>query len=66
MQNSPDIAMTEVETIGDSDSVADDVGRETVTLVGIHRPMLPKAALLLVSTVSSKDASSHHAKHRPT
>jgi hypothetical protein len=31
-----DIAVTEVEAIVEPDSVADDIGRETVSFVGIH------------------------------
>jgi hypothetical protein len=39
-----DIAMAEIESIVQPDCVADDIGRESVTLVGIRRPILPISA----------------------
>lgn len=37
-----DIAMTEIESVVEPDSIADDIWRESMSLVGIHLPILPK------------------------
>ena len=38
------IAVAEIEAIVPSDCIADDVGRESMTLVSIHEAILPKSA----------------------
>jgi hypothetical protein len=39
-----DIAVTEVEAIVEPDSVGDDIRRESMTFVSIHRPILSISA----------------------
>ena len=39
-----DISMTEIETIVEPDCVANDIWRESMTLIGIHGPILAISA----------------------
>jgi hypothetical protein len=39
-----DIAVAEVKAIAEPDSIADDIGWESVAFVGIHRSILPISA----------------------
>jgi len=34
------IPMAEIEAIGEPDCITDDVGRESMAFVGVHRPIL--------------------------
>jgi site-specific recombinase XerD len=43
--------VTEVESIIEPDGVADDIERESVSFVGIHRPILSNLTSLFVSTI---------------
>ena len=45
-----DIAVAEVESIVEPDSVGDDVRWESVTFICVHPPILPVSVSLLVST----------------
>jgi hypothetical protein len=45
-----EIPVAEIEPIVEPDSVTDDIGRESVTFVRIHSPILAISARLLVST----------------
>ena len=38
------ITVAEIESIVEPDGVGNDIGRESVTLVSIHRPILPISA----------------------
>jgi len=46
-----DISMAQVEAIVEPDRVTDDVGWESVALVGIHPPIVSISVSLLVSTL---------------
>ena len=46
-----DISMTEIESEVEPDRAVDDIGRESVTFVCIHSPILSISVSLLVSTL---------------
>ncbi|MFT6958906.1 MAG: hypothetical protein ACJAYC_003930, partial [Halieaceae bacterium] len=50
------ISMAEIEAIVQPDSVTDDVGRESVTLICIHAPILSSSVSLLGDTFNRTDA----------
>jgi hypothetical protein len=37
------ISVAEIESVVEPDSITDDVGWESMTLIGIHLPILPKS-----------------------
>ena len=45
--------MTQIESIVEPDCITDDIGREPVTFVGIHGPILANSTRSVVSTVHS-------------
>jgi len=50
-----DISMTQIESVIDPYHVADDFGRESVSLVSIYRPILAITTSLFVSSVPWRD-----------
>jgi hypothetical protein len=42
---------TQIESVVEPDSVGDDIGRESMAFVGIHRLIVPTMVTLLVSTL---------------